>query len=197
MNPVARTTLPATELTGLGLRLRLWREADAGAVVRAMNDRVFRDWNHLPGAELMDEAAALDYIRARAERWARGDQAAYCVTDGAGGAVLGQVALQQIEPRMGHANVGYWLLPEARGRGVATRAVELLTRWAFTDLGLHRLDLGHAVGNDASCRVAERCGFAYEGLMRGFLPGPGGTYLDTHLHARLATDPAPAVSTAP
>ncbi|CAM5693262.1 Acetyltransferase OS=Streptomyces fumanus OX=67302 GN=GCM10018772_31150 PE=4 SV=1 [Streptomyces fumanus] len=85
------------------------------------------------------------------------------------------------------------MLPEARGRGVARRALLLATRWAFDDLRLHRVELGHALGHDASCRVAERCGFGYEGTLRGamFEAGRQDRFRDVHLHARLATDPEP------
>jgi RimJ/RimL family protein N-acetyltransferase len=68
---------------------------------------------------------------------------------------------------MRRAVVGYRVLPEARGRRVAACSLELLTRWSFAELALHRLELGHVVGHDASCRIAERCGFPYEGTMRG------------------------------
>ena len=88
------------------------------------------------------------------------------------------------------------MLPEARGRAVATRALVLAARWAFDGdggLGLHRLELGHAVGHDASCRIAERCGFPYEGTLRGamFEAGRQDAFRDVHLHGRLATDTEP------
>ncbi|MGW0735119.1 GNAT family N-acetyltransferase [Streptomyces sp. NPDC002851] len=65
-------------------------------------------------------------------------------------------------------------------------------------MGLHRVDLGHALGNEASCRVADRCGFTPEGVLRGFLPAKQpGVFHDMHLHARLATDLAPSFSPQP
>ena len=63
------------------------------------------------------------------------------------------------------AQVGYWLAPSARGRGDATRALMLLTRWLF-ELGAARVFLTIVEGNDASVAVARRAGFAYEGTMR-------------------------------
>jgi RimJ/RimL family protein N-acetyltransferase len=59
--------------------------------------------------------------------------------------------------------VGYWLLPEARGRGIARRAVELLADWAFSDLGLDVLRVATEPGNAASRRVAEGTGFRFTG----------------------------------
>ena len=81
-----------------------------------------------------------------------------------------------------------------RSRHVAVRALTLAARWALTDLGLHRLELGHALGHDASCHIAERCGFPAEGVLRGamFEAGSQDAFRDVHLHGRLATDPETA-----
>jgi RimJ/RimL family protein N-acetyltransferase len=70
----------------------------------------------------------------------------------------------------------------------------LATRWAFTQPGLHRFELDHALGHDASCRIAERCGYPYEGTLRGAMweAGRHDAFRDAHLHARLATDPEPS-----
>ena len=65
----------------------------------------------------------------------------------------------------GSAGIGYWLLPQARGRGLATRAVRLLSDWAFADLELARLRLFTEPENERSQRVAERCGFMRQGVL--------------------------------
>jgi RimJ/RimL family protein N-acetyltransferase len=178
-----------TELTGFGLRLRAWTEDDAAAVLDGINDPEARRWDGMHIGP-MDREAALHYIRSRADGWERGDLAQYCVTDGSTGEALGAVGLHKIEPRRGCAGIGYWLRPGARGRGVVTRAVELCTWWGFAELGLHRIELGHAVENAPSCRVAERAGYLGEGVARQALPAPEpGRYFDMHVHARLSTDP--------
>jgi RimJ/RimL family protein N-acetyltransferase len=61
------------------------------------------------------------------------------------------------------AQIGYWLTPKARGRGIATRAVELLTNWLFT-LGAGRVFLTVVDDNPASMRVAQRAGFRMDGV---------------------------------
>jgi RimJ/RimL family protein N-acetyltransferase len=190
MNTQEDGPLKAAELSGSGLRLRMWREEDAAEALRGLNDPQVQ-FGNAGLADVVDPAGVLTYIRSRAEGWEKGTQASYCVTDAESGTVLGHIGLHQIELRMRHAGIGYWLLPEARGRGIATRAVELCTRWGFEKLGLHRINLAHALSNDASCRVAERCGYLYEGVLRGYLPAKGGGYHDMHAHARLATDRAP------
>src|SRR5262249_16717591 len=65
-------------------------------------------------------------------------------------------------------SVGYWLLPQARGRGLATRSVRLLSEWALRDLGLARLQILTEPANGASQRVAEGCGYQREGVLRSY-----------------------------
>ncbi len=87
----------------------------------------------------------------------------------------------------GSGEVLYWLLPAARGRGVAVAAARRISQWAFDDLGLHRLRLCHSVANDPSCRVAVKAGFILEGTMRSALLHEDGWH-DQHLHALIADD---------
>jgi RimJ/RimL family protein N-acetyltransferase len=70
--------------------------------------------------------------------------------------------------------VGYWLRPEARGRGVATHATRLLAAYATDVLRVERLELTAAPDNEASMRVADRCGFEHERLILRHLPWKGG-----------------------
>lgn len=86
------------------------------------------------------------------------------------------------------AGLSYWVLPEARGGGVAVRAARAVTRWSFDVVGLHRMLLQHSTANLSSCRVAVKLGFPLEGTARGaFLQADG--WHDAHVHALLATDP--------
>lgn len=62
--------------------------------------------------------------------------------------------------------LGYWVAPEARQRGVATRSVRLLSRWALGSLRLARVEIRVDVENAASQQVAEAGGFTREGVLR-------------------------------
>nr|BFD84230.1 GNAT family N-acetyltransferase [Streptomyces sp. Xyl84] len=187
---------PAPELRGHGLRLRLWdpeSEADLESWLRGRSDPEFRRWN-TPLILERDLADARESLTAHVQSAVDGTGVPFCVTDEATGERLGHVSVAVISRPMRSGRVGYWVLPEARGRGVATLALLLAGRWAFTEFGLHRLELDHAVGHEASCRVAERCGYLYEGTARGAMweAGRHDAFRDCHLHARLATDPEPA-----
>ena len=107
------------------------------------------------------------------------------------GTVLGGISIFAIDADQAGSQVGYWTLPGARGRGVATAAVKAVSRWAFGQLQLQRIELFHAVDNLPSCLVAQRAGFALEGELRQSYRYHDGIRRDEHLHARLAADPAP------
>ena len=87
--------------------------------------------------------------------------------------VLGGASLNNVDLEQGRAAIGYWLAPHARGRGVATHAVRLIAGWAFEDLRVARLELTCGPDNRASQRVAERCGFTREGVLRSHIPFKG------------------------
>lgn len=180
--------LTRVEMEWRGLLLRPWRDSDAPAVLRGLTDPEFTRWN-TPKSSITDENGAQRYVRERARGWQRGDSASFAVVED--GTVLGGVALNRIDWWMRSARVSYWTLPEARGRRLASRALEACTRWAFHDLGLHRLELGHAMGNDASCAVARNCSYDLEGTLRGAMLDPAGGFRQMHLHARVAPDRQP------
>jgi RimJ/RimL family protein N-acetyltransferase len=90
-----------------------------------------------------------------------------------GGEFLGCVMAFGIETDEGKAELGYMVAPAARGRGVATEALRLLTDWGFTERGLVRLELLISVDNTASIRVAERAGYVREGVLRSLFVKDG------------------------
>jgi RimJ/RimL family protein N-acetyltransferase len=81
--------------------------------------------------------------------------------------------------------IGYGLLPEWRGRRITTRALELVSDWAFRQPQIARLELGCKIDNIASSRSAELAGFVREGIYRGRLRNPDGTFSDEARFARL------------
>jgi RimJ/RimL family protein N-acetyltransferase len=151
--------------------LRPWCEADVPAQLEAFSDPLFRrfaDWAPETGADALSYLAEHEAARVSGEQLELALVLPHDFDVVLGGASLNDVSLAQ-----GRAAVGYWLAPEARGRGVATHAVRLLARWAFDSLGLARLELTCGPDNHASQRVAARCGFTREGLLRSHMPFKG------------------------
>jgi RimJ/RimL family protein N-acetyltransferase len=121
-------------------------------------------------------------------RWASATDGELVIADAAHGEPLGLVSLRIAERDPGLAALGYWLRPEARGRGAATAAVQLVARWAFDELGVQRLELTTAPENVASQRVAERAGFTREGILRGLEATKDNGRLDSVMFSLLPAD---------
>ncbi|MFC7597342.1 GNAT family N-acetyltransferase [Terrabacter sp. GCM10028922] len=176
LNGQAQPSIPA----GDDLSLRPFRDTDAEVLVRAYADPAIQRWHR----RSMTHDDALEWIRGRAHaRWATETGAEWAVVEHTG-RIVGRVGLPVLHLREGLAEVGYWVLPGGRGRGVAGRALTAMTEWLFA-LGLHRVELMHSVHNEPSCRVAEKNGFELEGTRRSALLHPDGWH-DMHLHARIA-----------
>ncbi|MFD3958380.1 MULTISPECIES: GNAT family N-acetyltransferase [Streptomyces] len=171
-------------LTADGLLLRPWREEDVPALLKAYDDPVMRQWVRLP-VDTPEEAAR--WLELQRAGWASGTRFSFAVTDlSRGGELVGNLALKRPGPDPDRAEVGYWTAAWARGRGVAPRALEALTAWAFAafaEEGLVRLELLHQVDNVASCKVAEKSGYAFAELLDALPPE---FPLDGHLHVREA-----------
>ena len=132
------------------------------------------------------EEAGRGFLAFAAGSWL-GHQAHFAIADAADDALLGGLNVDIDVP---HAvgEVGYRVNPEARGRGVATRAVGLAVDWALDAIGLARLDLGADTRNLASMRVAARSGFRREGTLHG-LVRRGAERSDDAICSLLPSDP--------
>ena len=81
--------------------------------------------------------------------------------------VLGAVGVHAYDAQAARAEIGYWTAPWSRRRGVATRGLTLMSRWALSALELDRLELYAEPANVASHGVATRAGFTRGDLVRG------------------------------
>jgi RimJ/RimL family protein N-acetyltransferase len=140
---------------------------------------------------LVPTGADAEFVRGWIKRyeagWDDGTCAGFSARDAQDGAFLAFASLVQLDLDKRQGEIGYAVAPAARGRGVAGRAVELLTRWGFDELGLIRLELDIDVRNPASGRVAERAGYRLEGVRRS-LYFKEGRRADTALWSRLRDD---------
>ncbi|WP_369218497.1 GNAT family N-acetyltransferase [Streptomyces flavofungini] len=180
---LARREQPALPVPG-GLVIRPWLPADAPGVYEAFQDPALQRW-HARVADSVSEARG--WIEEWRAAWTGERDAYWAIADAGTDVLVGRIALKLMALADGQAEVAYWTVPAARGRGIAPSAVEVLSRWAFEDVGLHRLELTHAVANEASCRVASKSGFRPEGTKRSAVLHADGWH-DMHLHARIAGD---------
>lgn len=154
--------------------LRAWCSDDVPAKLMAFADPSVQrfSWTRVTG---YTEADARAFFDGQEEARAAGDELNFAfVEPGDSSVVLGGGSVYGIDLEQGRAAVGFWLAPAARGRGIATHATRLMARWAFEVLGVARLELTCAPDNEASQRVALRCGFVREGVLRAHMPFKGG-----------------------
>jgi RimJ/RimL family protein N-acetyltransferase len=166
-------TAPDPHLAADGVVLRMPDNSDASWITEAHND---------------PDIAQFIVGTPPPRRWASSTAAEFVISDAAHSEPLGLVSLRVAERDPGLAAVAYWLRPEARGRGAATVAVQLIARWAFNELGVQRLELTTAPENVASQRVAERAGFVREGVLRGLQATTNNERQDTVMFSLLPAD---------
>lgn len=164
-----RIAVPDPPLSGDGILLRRLAADDLPWITAACADRELS--RYIPSIPYPYSLADAEIFAEQAARgWEAGTSASFVITRADGGAGLGMIALAFAPGDPGMAEVGYWLGREARGRGVATSAVLLMSAWAFVELGIERLSLTTAPENQASQRVARRVGFTLEGRLRAWQP---------------------------
>jgi RimJ/RimL family protein N-acetyltransferase len=185
--PVSDLAPPDPPLAGGQVALRLFRISDAAAIAGSVN----RDPD-IPRFTMMPEAMTEDQARQWVERglegWSRG-LARFAVTVPPSDECAGQIGIQ-FDFAARRAEAFYWLDRRAQGRGIAVQSLGLVTEWAFRDHGIVRVQLVTHLGNERSQRVAERCGFSREGVLRAWEPVKD-EQPDVVMWSRLASHPAP------
>ena len=138
------------------LRLRPWRLEDAPSLARAWTDIAIVEGSSPPADRSVESARR--WIEGWDERRRAGVAFDLVVVDD-DDLVVGEVGLARVDPGRRVALIGWWVHEEARGRGVASAAVTLLTSWAVGPGGLRAVVAEIGSDNDVSIRVAERAGF--------------------------------------
>ncbi|HEY3529443.1 MAG TPA: GNAT family protein [Nocardioides sp.] len=146
---------------------RFMAEASADPAIRRYNGAHDRQGRPAPPLSVPEAEAAVDqFVLSWRALAASGTPAgvAFAIADAETGQLVGCCGVDDWT-KEDVAQFGYWIAAEARGRGYATRAVILLTRWLF-ELGAARVFLTIVAENEESLAVAHRAGFVYEGTMR-------------------------------
>ena len=130
--------------------------------------RAFEEDPHLAVDWGIDQTVTLElaekWLGERAELWEKGEGRHIAVVDG--DEFLGGVNFHRIEPMHARAEVGFWLAPWARGRGLGSASVRAACEWAFRNWELNRIEMTTLPDNAASLALARKLGFTREGLLR-------------------------------
>jgi RimJ/RimL family protein N-acetyltransferase len=178
--PVLALSLPAGGIADGVVRLRLPTEDDVDGLLPAFREPDILEAGNLPPFGRKELLATLPHLPALA---AGGRLLPMVATDVASGEVTGGATLHHLDAERAIVEIGYWVLPHARRRGLATRITRLLAEHAFA-LGVVRVAAYVNVGNAASERVLERAGYEREGVVRS-MPVPSGVRRDKTLFARI------------
>ncbi len=160
--------------------LRVPSVDDVDAILPAFTDPETREAGNLPA---FDREALADSIRELPSLAESGRLLPLAAVDAETGQVVGGGMLHHLDAERRIVEIGYWVFPPARGRGLGTRIARSLAEHAFS-LGVERVAAYVNVGNTASERVLERAGFTREGVVRS-MPVPDGRRIDKTLFSLL------------
>jgi RimJ/RimL family protein N-acetyltransferase len=180
-----RLSVPADGLRAGDVILRFPTLDDVDGILPAFTDPELREAGNLPAFDREALSASLQDLPLLAER---GRLLALTAVDAGSGEVLGGATLHHLDDERKIVEIGYFVLPHARRRGIATTIARLLAEHAFS-LGIERVAAYVNVGNTASERVVERAGFTREGVVRS-MPKPDGRRVDKTLFSLLPGDGA-------
>jgi RimJ/RimL family protein N-acetyltransferase len=175
-----RLSVPADGIRAGAIRLRAVQLEDVDALLPAFGDPELRDAGNLPAFDRDALAANIDALPKLAET---GRLLPLVAVAAEAGDVLGAGVLHHLDTERRIVEIGYFVLPEARGRGFGTTIARTLAEHAFS-LGIERVAAYVNVGNAASERVLERAGFTREGVVRS-MPKPDGLRVDKTLFSLL------------
>lgn len=157
---------PDPELRSDAVRIRKWSYGDLGCIEAAGSDPEIPKGTTVPAR--YTEPAGRAFIE---RAWSRNDDGqalALAIARAPTNQAVGHIylGLTKVERQ---CRLGYWRIPGARGQGLGTDAVHLISRWILTQTEVYRLVAEVHSENAASIRVLQKCGFTLEGTLRSWL----------------------------
>jgi ribosomal-protein-serine acetyltransferase len=178
--------LSSIQLTDEDMLLRPFRLDDSAHLYCAVRESLkeLKPWMSWATADYT-EMTAREYITIARARWEEHTYYAFAITRP--GELLGGCTLSSVHPIYHFCNLGYWVRTSCHGHGIAGRAAKLAARFAFEQLGLIRVEIVIAVGNQASLRVAEKIGAHDEGILLNRMV-VGKAIYDAHMYSLVPSD---------
>jgi RimJ/RimL family protein N-acetyltransferase len=164
MVSVVLPTLDAGDCT-----LRPWTLDDAAALRQACGDDDICRFTTVP--RVYSDAAAVQWIERQRDHASRGAAIVLAIVPAGERTPVGMVGLFGLDEPGRTARFGYWLIAQARRRGLATSATRALGDWAFSSLALKTIFIDREPSNRASARVADRLGATLAGSRRLLVNG--------------------------
>ncbi len=172
---------PDPSLRDEAIVLRPYAEADVDELTAALQDPEIAAWTNVP--EPYTRGHALRFVT---QRPAGFGELALGIRDAGDGRLLGSVGVR-LDELQRCVELGYWVAADDRGRGIATRAIRLVSHWVIEELRVGRVQILAAPDNVASRRAAERAGFTAEGTLRAYRVQKG-RRVDLVMHSLLPGD---------
>jgi ribosomal-protein-serine acetyltransferase len=176
----------SVELIDNDIILRPFQYEDSTQLYQAVHESIkeLNPWMSWAN-EAYTEATAREYIMITRARWEERTLYAFAIT--CDDELVGGCTLSSIHSIYQYCNLGYWVRRSRHGQGIAGRAAKLVARFAFEEVGLIRVEIVIAVGNQASTRVAEKIGAHYEGVLLNRMV-VGRSIYDAHMYSLLPSD---------
>ena len=158
-------------LTTARLELSPPREGDVDAIYAACQDAGIQRYTTVPAP--YERRHAEEFVPRVAQQWTEGVHLTWAIREG--DTLAGTIGIYRVDGA-GAGELGYWVSPWSRRRGLLAEAARAVVDWGFAPdgLALRRIEWRAVAGNVASARAARRLGFRYEGILRAGLPGRNG-----------------------
>lgn len=154
---------PSQVLTRGAITLRPLRDSDAPNIAIAGDDPETQKWLPLPTPYTLDDARRFIHDIAGATLM-EGTGIVFAIEQD--NMFVGCIDVKRAEWLNRNCEIGYWIMPEHRGRGFMPLALDLLSRWVLQNQGFARVEVRVASQNYSSQRVAEKAGYIREGVAR-------------------------------
>lgn len=165
---------------GHHLIVRPLARSDAAAFLALINRNRERLANSFPTmiGQVKGKISAARYVRGKVDEMKKRLFYSFIIVEETSGAIAGYVSLKNVDWTIPKAEAAYYIDHQWEGKGVTSKALGAVCHYAFTSLGMNKLFLRVSPDNPASRRVAEKCGFEKEGLMRADFRTSAGVLID-------------------
>jgi RimJ/RimL family protein N-acetyltransferase len=175
-------------LSSSSLILRPINPEDSESIYKGAQDPEVPKFTTLPTNYTLDNAITFSKDRAPARHANRselifGIDYLHSINNSTQPLFAGVISLHSIDFSNHRAEVGYWLVKEARNKGIGTAAVELITEYGLMTMGFRRIDALVDNRNVASKRLLEKAGYQFEGILKNYVTRPDGNQIDMAIFA--------------